>query len=229
MLLDIYNRLYSAFGPQHWWPGETPFEIIVGAILTQSVSWNNVARAIDNLKRADLLDTRSLRDAPEERLASLVRPAGYYRQKAKKVKSFLGYLWDRHGGDLDRMFSTPFGVLREDLLRVWGLGPETVDSILLYAGGMPTFVVDAYTVRILGRLGVIQRGESYQGVRRFFMDNLPCDPQLYNEYHALLVHLGKHFCTKRDPRCGNCPIGDVCPTGACPAQRVDWVAGLHRQ
>lgn len=220
-LVDVYDRLYSRFGPQHWWPADTPFEVIVGAILTQSVSWRNVAGAIDCLERADLLDPRSMRDIGEEAIALLVRSTGYYRQKAKKLKSFLEYLWSAHGGDLDAMFRTPLDDLREDLLGVWGLGPETVDSIMLYAGNMPTFVVDAYTVRTMTRLGFVKPGTPYDGVRNMFMSGLPKDPRMYNEYHALLVHLGKHFCGKRKPRCGDCPLGDVCPAGRAMMESAD--------
>ncbi|MGE5542432.1 MAG: endonuclease III domain-containing protein [Bacillota bacterium] len=219
MLLDVYNRLYSRFGPQHWWPGDTPFEVIVGAILTQSVSWKNVALAIDALEQAGLLDPRSMRDIGEGAIALLVRSTGYYQQKARKLKSFLAYLWDTHGGELDRMFSTPPAELRRQLLGVWGLGPETVDSIMLYAGNIPSFVVDAYTVRVLTRMGLVQEGASYDEIRGFFMDNLPQDPQMYNEYHALFVHLGKHFCKKRELLCGDCPLSEICRT--CLATRAE--------
>ncbi|NPV69343.1 MAG: endonuclease III domain-containing protein [Firmicutes bacterium] len=205
-LSEMYDRLHASFGPQRWWPAETPFEVIVGAILTQSVSWTNVAQAIANLKQAGLLDPRGLFVTPNEEIEPLVRPTGYYRQKVKKLKSFLEYFWGRHGGSLIRMFATPAGELRGELLAVWGLGRETVDSIMLYAGGLPTFVVDAYTVRVLSRLGLVPPDAAYEDVRALFMNNLPANPRMFNEYHALLVHLGKHYCTKRGPACGECPL-----------------------
>jgi endonuclease-3 related protein len=225
VLLQIYERLFERFGPQHWWPADGPFEVIVGAILTQCVSWNNVATAIGNLRRAGLMDPRRLMEADEGTIASLVRPAGYYRQKAKKIRAFLSYLWGRHGGDLASMFATPPDELRSELLAVWGLGPETVDSIMLYAGGIASFVVDAYTSRIMSRIGVVPAGTPYDRVRRMFMDGLPRDAALFNEYHALLVTLGKRACLKTRPRCGECPLSDICGRIGVPRDGDDHSLG----
>lgn len=219
--MEVYRRLLERFGPQGWWPARTPFEVIVGAILTQSVAWTNVERAIAALDAAGLLSPEALAAAPAERLAPLIRPAGYYNAKARKLKAFVDYLFDRHGGRLERLFALPPEAARSALLAVHGIGPETADSILLYAGGLPTFVVDAYTVRILSRLRPGGRapapgrapGDGYEAFRRYFMGALPADPALFNEYHALLVALGKDFCRKRDPRCAECPLLPLCPTG----------------
>ena len=210
VLLDIYHRLYKAYGPQNWWPGETRFEVIVGAILTQQVSWNAVERAIAALKDNGLMDPKALARAPVERIASLIRPTIYYNQKARKLKAFLEFLERRHRGDLDELFALPLTKLREELLSVHGIGEETADSIILYAAGKPSFVVDAYTRRILARLGLIAGNEPYDEIRTLFMENLPPDVRLYNEYHALLVRHGKERCRKRDPRCDNCSLGEIC-------------------
>ena len=209
-LLEIYHRLYAAYGPQHWWPGEGPFEVIVGAILTQQVGWRNVERAIAGLKTAGLMDPESLARAPLEQIARIIRPTGYYNQKAKKLKAFLDFLNARHNADLNKLFSLPVDKLREELLSVHGIGEETADSIILYAAEKPSFVVDAYTRRILTRLGVINGEESYGEIRELFMKNLPKDVPLYNEYHALLVRHGKERCLKRNPRCAGCPLADMC-------------------
>ncbi len=210
-LLEIYHRLYAAYGPQHWWPGEGPFEVIVGAILTQQVGWRNVERAIAGLKTAGLMDPESLARAPLEQIAQIIRPTGYYNQKAKKLKAFLDFLDVRYNADLNKLFSLPVDKLREELLSVHGIGEETADSIILYAAEKPSFVVDAYTRRILTRLGVINGEESYGEIRELFMKNLPEDVPLYNEYHALLVRHGKERCLKRSPRCAGCPLADMCP------------------
>lgn len=212
-LLAVYRRLLRRFGPQGWWPARTPFEVAVGAILTQSVSWANVERAIAALAVEGLLEPAALAAVPEERLAALIRPAGYYNAKARKLKTFVAFLFERHGGSLDRLFAQPLERAREQLLGVWGIGPETADSILLYAGGLPTFVVDAYTRRIVSRLwpdpdAPFLRG--YEPLRRFFMDRLAPDPALFNEYHALLVALGKGTCLKVRPRCPDCPLLGLC-------------------
>lgn len=209
-LLEIYHRLYAAYGPQHWWPGEGPFEVIVGAILTQQVGWRNVERAIAGLKTAGLMDPESLARAPLEQIAQIIRPTGYYNQKAKKLKAFLDFLNARYNADLNKLFSLPVDKLREELLSVRGIGEETADSIILYAAEKPSFVVDAYTRRILTRLGVINGEESYGEIRELFMKNLPEDVPLYNEYHALLVRHGKERCLKRNPRCAGCPLADMC-------------------
>ena len=209
-LLEIYHRLYAAYGPQHWWPGEGPFEVIVGAILTQQVGWRNVELAIAGLKTAGLMDPESLARAPLEQIAQIIRPTGYYNQKAKKLKAFLDFLNARYNTDLNKLFSLPVDKLRAELLSVRGIGEETADSIILYAAEKPSFVVDAYTRRILTRLGVINGEESYGEIRELFMKNLPEDVPLYNEYHALLVRHGKERCLKRNPRCAGCPLADMC-------------------
>ncbi len=210
VLLEIYRRLYEAYGPQGWWPGETPFEVIVGAILTQQVGWRNVEKAIENLKAEGLMAPDALARAPVEEIAALIRPTGYYNQKARKLKAFLEFLATRHRGDIDELFALPVQRLRAELLSVPGIGAETADSIVLYAAGKPSFVVDAYTRRILARLGLIEGREAYEEIRELFMETLPADVRLYNEYHALLVRHGKERCRKNNPRCTDCPLGDMC-------------------
>ena len=189
-----------------WWPARTPFEVIVGAILTQNTAWTNVERAIDNLRRERLLTPGAIERVSQARLARLVRPSGYFRQKAKKLKAFVQFLGKQYGGSLARMFRTPTTELREKLLGVHGIGPETADSILLYAGDHPVFVVDAYTHRILGRHNVTDGKPDYAAVRALFETNLPKQAALYNEFHALIVNVGKNWCHKSRPRCGECPL-----------------------
>lgn len=211
--MQLYDRLLEAYGAQHWWPAESPFEVIVGAVLTQNTSWTNAATAIANLKGAGALSARRLREMPHEELASMLRPAGYFNSKARKLRAVSEYM-GRYGDDLDALFrSKPLPELREEVLSVYGVGPETADSILLYAGGLPTFVVDAYTKRILGRLEVLSDDVEYETVRDFFHRALPPDPQLFNEFHALLVTHARDSCRKRAPRCFGCPLLDLCPAG----------------
>jgi endonuclease III related protein len=206
---EYYNSLFTAFGPQHWWPGRTPFEIIVGAILTQNTSWQNVEGAISNLRRAQLLSPRAIDRAPLARLQQLIRPSGYFRQKARKLKAFCNFLDSEYGGSLRRMFATPTIVLRPKLLGIWGVGPETADSILLYAGGHEVFVVDAYTKRILARHGWIGdvAKAKYDDVRWLFEQQFPGDAKRFNEFHALIVRAGKEYCRSREPNCDKCPLG----------------------
>jgi endonuclease III related protein len=201
----IYETLYAAFGPQRWWPGETPFEVMVGAILTQNTAWTNVERAIGNLKRAGRLSADGILACPAGELADLIRPSGYFNLKAKRLKSYVQWYRDRFGADPAVMRRVPIGALRAELLTVYGIGRETADSILLYACGLPAFVVDAYTLRIFSRLGVIPDRADYESVRARFMKSLPEDPALYNEYHALIVALGKDWCRPR-ARCEGCPL-----------------------
>lgn len=201
----FYEAMYAAYGPQHWWPAQTPTEVIVGAILTQNTAWRNVERAIENLKRAAMLDWSRLRDVPFEQLAELIRPAGTYQVKARRLKSFIAWLWERYDGDLDRMFATSLPTLREELLSVSGIGRETADAILLYAGNLPTFVVDAYTARILYRHRLIDESADYDEIKDTFESNLPADVPLFNEYHALLVQVGKQHCRPK-ARCEGCPL-----------------------
>ncbi len=209
-LLSIYQLMFDHFGPRHWWPAETPFEVIVGAILTQSVAWRNVETAIANLKQRGLLDPVALLAAPDEVIEEAIRPTRYYRMKRRKLQAFCRYLVDKHQGNLAELFQRPLAELRAELLGIWGLGPETVDSILLYAGGMPSFVVDAYTKRIWARLGVHPEDIDYELLRAYFMDNLPEDLQLYNEFHALIVGVGNRYCRVKKPLCGECPLQNRC-------------------
>ena len=214
-LEQVFRRLKSRFGPQFWWPGDSAFEIVVGAVLVQNTNWKNVERALDNLRDAGLLAARSLYELPPEELEQLIRPAGYYRVKARRLRNLLGWLIDRFDGSLEQMFHTPLDVLRAELLAVSGIGPETADSILLYAGGLPTFVVDAYTTRVLVRHGWIDAEADYYRTKELFEENLPADAALFNEYHALLVRLGKEYCRKT-PKCAGCPLEELLPEGgAC--------------
>jgi len=203
---SFYNKLYLFFGPQHWWPGETAFEVIVGAILTQNTSWQNVEKAIGNLKRRKVLSAQRLYKVPEKELAALIRPAGYFNLKARRLREFLNFFNKAFQGQIKKISAQDLPGLRQRLLEVCGIGPETADSILLYALGKPIFVVDAYTRRIFLRHRLIKAGASYEDVQNLFMRNLKHDAKLFNEYHALLVRLGKEFCLKSKPRCKECPI-----------------------
>jgi endonuclease III related protein len=194
-----------------WWPARTPFEMIVGAILTQSTAWGNVERAIANLRSARVLSAPAMLRTATPRLAALVRPSGYFRQKAKKLKAFVRFLQAGYGGSLKRMFQTPTAELRERLLSVHGIGPETADSILLYAGNHPVFVVDAYTHRIFSRHGITQGKADYEAVRAFIQASIPPQPRLFNEFHALIVNTGKNWCRKSAPRCQECPLRWLLP------------------
>lgn len=205
-LRAYYEALFAAHGPQRWWPGRTPFEVIVGAVLVQNTSWANVEHAIENLRRQRLLTPRAIEGVSMPRLARLIRCSGYFRQKGKTLKAFIGFLRQEYHGSLAKMFRTPTPVLRTQLLSVHGIGPETADSILLYAAKHPVFVVDTYTRRMLDRHGLASPKLSYEDVRALFERNLPRDIALYNEFHALIVHTGKHFCWPREPRCGACPL-----------------------
>jgi endonuclease-3 related protein len=209
---EIYRRLYAHFGPQHWWPGGGAFEVIVGAILTQNTAWTNVEKAIANLKRAGLLHSAPLHRVREGRIARLIRPSGYFNLKAKKLKAFVRFLFAAHRGRLAHLFQQDTARLRRELLTVYGIGPETADSIILYAANQPIFVIDAYTRRIAARLGLSRDGVSYEELQYLFTQGLPRKVQLFNEYHALLVALGKSICKKRVPRCDICPLQGVCPT-----------------
>jgi len=204
---EYYNSLFTAFGPQHWWPGKTPFEVIVGAILTQNTSWTNVARAIENLRSEGLLSPTAIERVPLDRLGVLIRPSGYFRQKARKLKAFCAFLRAEHRGSLKRMFETPTILLRQKLLGVFGIGPETADSILLYAGDHPVFVVDAYTKRMLSRHGWAKEEAKYEDVRWMVERRFPGDAERFNEFHALIVNAGKNFCRPQEPLCGECPLG----------------------
>ncbi|MGH9715322.1 MAG: endonuclease III domain-containing protein [Candidatus Acidiferrales bacterium] len=204
---EYYNALFTHFGPQHWWPGKTPFEIIVGAILTQNTSWSNVEKAIANLHAAKLLRPAAIENVSLRKLERMVRPSGYFRQKARKLKAFCAFLRAEYRGSLKRMFSTPTIVLRQKLLGVFGVGPETADSILLYAGGHSVFVVDAYAKRMLIRHGWADESTKYEDLRWTFERQFPGDARRFNELHALIVTTGKNFCRRAEPLCGRCPLG----------------------
>jgi len=208
-LLDLYHRLYDRYGPQHWWPADSPFEVVIGAILTQSAAWGNVEKAIDNLKAADMLSIDALRQLPTDDLALLVYPSGYYNAKAVKIKTFVDWLGEKLGGDLDKLFTLDIPVLRRELLSVHGVGEETADSIILYAGRKPIFVIDAYTRRILSRLSLAPTTDNYTAFQDLFMWHLPHDETLFNEYHALFVRHGKDVC-KKSPRCDECCLTSLC-------------------
>lgn len=204
-LMDIYNLLFSAFGPQNWWPAETETEMMVGAILTQNTSWNNVEKAIQNLKEEGLLSITGLSHTPASILAGYIRPAGYYNLKAKRLKNLIKLIEDKYNGDIDKLFSLATSNIRKELLSVKGIGMETADSIVLYGAERPLFVVDTYTHRILTRHGLIMEEAGYNDLQVFFMDNLPHDVELFKEFHALIVKTGKDFC-RRSPICANCPL-----------------------
>ena len=210
-LLRYYETMSAALGPMRWWPAKTPFEVIVGAILTQSTAWGNVEQAIGNLRSARMLTPSAILGVRTSRLAILVRPSGYFRQKAKKLKAFAKFLHVEYGGSLKRMFRTPTLELRIKLLSVHGIGPETADSILLYAGNHPVFVVDAYTHRIFGRHAITGGKPDYEAVRAQFESVLPRRAQLLNEFHALIVSTGKNWCRKSAPRCEQCPLRPLLP------------------
>jgi endonuclease-3 related protein len=212
-LPEIFDRLVAHFGPLHWWPAESPFEVVVGAFLTQNTAWRNVEQAIANLRQASALEPGSLLALPRPRLETLIRPAGFFRQKAERLQLFTGILFSRHDGDLAAMLDGDLARVRGALLSLKGVGPETADAILLYAGERPSFVVDAYTRRLFTRLGLLEGGEGYESIRALFMDNLPHEVDLFNEYHALIVEECKTFCRKRAPSCAPCPLLACCPYG----------------
>ena len=209
--LDVYKRLMQAFGPQNWWPAESPFEVVVGAILTQNTSWTNVEKAIENLKRHPF-SAEDLFDLEAEEMAGRIKSAGYFNVKTRRLKAFLGYFLERYDGSLEAMKRVPLEFLRSELLTVKGIGQETADCILLYALGRPIFVVDAYTRRIFGRLALLDAEAPYQEVQGTISDALPEDVELFNEYHALVVVLGKDICRPK-PRCESCPLASMCPYG----------------
>ena len=213
-LRDVYERLHAAYGPQGWWPGDSAFEVIVGAILTQSAAWGNVEKALANLKARGVLSPRALHQLDEAEVAALIRPSGYFNAKARKLKAFIEMLYERFDGHLHCLLRVEIDELRRLLLATHGIGPETADSIVLYAAGRPSFVIDGYTRRAFARLGVVPELDTYEGWRAMFMEALPADAALFNEYHALIVRHGKDVCRKREPLCGACVLREVCPTGA---------------
>ncbi|MCK4738583.1 MAG: endonuclease III domain-containing protein [Deltaproteobacteria bacterium] len=210
ILSDFYEKLLKTFGSQGWWPGRTNFEVIVGAILTQNTNWGNVERAIKNLKNAKALNVQGMNALEVEKLAELIRPSGYFNLKAKRLKAFLNYLFDNYGEgrtNLSKFLKNPIEDLRRELLSINGIGPETADSILLYAAYKPVFVLDAYTKRLLHRHGLVGENATYDEMQSLFMDNLNHSEKTFNEYHALIVRTGKDFCRPKKPLCEECPLG----------------------
>lgn len=207
-VMDIYIHLSKHFGDQMWWPADTPFEVMIGAILTQQTTWKNVEQSIKNLKAAGLLEIEPLAKAPIERVEDCVRNSGFFRQKAKRIKSLAQHLLENHEGDLDTFFKRDVETLRSELISLEGIGPETADSILLYADSKIIFVVDAYTFRTFKRLGMDFKG-SYKKAQDFFQSSLPGNIKIYRNYHALIVELGKKYCRTK-PLCPNCPLNNRC-------------------
>jgi len=210
-LQTLYARLFDHFGHQHWWPADSPYEVVVGAILTQNTAWGNVEKAIAGLAEEGALSARVLADMPLPRLEALIRPAGFFRQKGARLQRLSRLLVARYHGDVSALCAGELDEARHRLLELQGIGPETADSILLYAAGRPSFVVDAYTRRLGSRLGLLRGDEPYEAIRRRFMEELPAQAPLYNEYHALIVAHCKAFCRKRRPLCCDCPLAEVCP------------------
>jgi endonuclease-3 related protein len=222
LLTEIYHRLFRQYGPQHWWPAREPFEVIVGAILTQSTAWTNVEKAIKNLREAGNLSPEALRSLTDDALTTLIHPCGYYNVKARRLKAFADWLGRCYGDNLEKMLYLDAGELRHELLGVFGIGEETADSIILYAGNKPVFVIDAYTRRIIDRLGLIPPRQSYSAYQVLFTENLPANAVLFNEYHALLVRHAKESCRKR-PLCQGCclnPGDKVSISGQFPCSDI---------
>lgn len=210
-LMNVYNRLFKHFGPQHWWPGETRFEVVVGAILTQNTAWTNVEKAIKNLKKEKMLNCRKIANMDIKKLEKMIRSSGFYKQKAERLKRFCRYLDKNYDSNLNSFFNRSPDEIRTELLSLNGIGNETADSILLYAGEKLKFVIDSYTVRMCERTG-IKKVKTYHQLQDFFEKNLPKDIELYKEFHALIVELGKNFCRKK-PRCDECPLKNICKYG----------------
>ena len=219
VLERVYSRLYQEYGPQHWWPGDGPLDVVIGAILTQSAAWANVELALANLKAARCWSVGAIHGKPQDELAAIIRPSGYFNAKARKLKAFASHVVSNYGGDLDRFLGLAMTPLREELLSIHGIGPETADDIILYAAEKPSFVIDAYTRRIVGRLGIAPEGmpETYDGHKSLFQRHLPPDTAMFNEYHALLDRHAKETCAKA-PRCAGCCLLEMCATGN-PAAR----------
>jgi endonuclease-3 related protein len=227
-LLAVYERLLDAYGPQGWWPGSgDPFEIIVGAVLTQSVSWKNVEQALANLRLAGALTAPALHALDDATLAGLIRPSGYHTVKARRLRAVVRLVMEEYEGDLGRLLALPLAELRPRLLGTYGIGEETADDILVYAAGLPSFVVDAYTVRLFTRLGLGPQGSRYRDWQAFFMTHLAPDAALCNEYHALIVRHGVLRCRKRSPVCRGCPLLDHCPTGQALTGASDRQRAAH--
>ncbi len=219
-LQHFYSALFERFGPQRWWPARTRLEVILGAILTQNTNWENAARALKSLRQSGLLRWEALRQASIENLERHVRPAGFYRQKARTIRSFVDWLLARHGGSLHTLFAQPPQELRRQLLELRGLGPETTDAIILYAGKMPSFVADAYTRRILARHGLLPASAGYASAQTFLHRHLPAKAGFFNEFHALLVAAGKRYCKRKEPKCGDCPLAPFLPSAGARPQSI---------
>lgn len=210
-LRQVYERLFNAFGPQSWWPGDSAFEVMVGAVLTQNTAWKNVEKALVRLRESDSLNPEALHAMSHAELAELIRPAGYYRLKAKRLKNLVHVIAEEFHSDLQRLFDLGRDGLRARLLEINGIGPETADSIVLYAAGLPIFVVDNYTARVVKRHGWVSTEADYYGLQSEFHQQLPTDDaQMFNEYHALIVRVGHHFCGRK-PKCDECPLVDLLP------------------
>ena len=211
MLIDVYNILLSKYGPQGWWPGAGPLDVVIGAILTQNTAWSNVEKAIDSLKIANLWSLESIHCSTEEELASVVRSSGYFNQKARKLKSFAEHIYMRYEWDVAKFLNQELTCLRKELLSIYGIGPETADDILVYAAEKPSFIIDVYTKRILGRLGIIdfKHRARYEDYQKLIQDQLPQDVRLFNEFHALLDNHAKLIC-KKSPICSECVLIDGC-------------------
>ncbi len=207
---DIYQRLWEAYGPQAWWPADTPLEVMVGAVLTQNTNWRGVEKSITNLRHSGLLSIDNLNDVETNKLAGLIRPSGYFNLKAVRLKNLISFVVNDYGGDLEVMGREETDKLRRELLAVKGVGPETADSILLYGFNKPTFVIDTYTRRVLSRHGFVESNAPYEELQGLFSQHLPADASIFNEYHALLVKLGKLHCQKK-PRCRGCPLEPLLP------------------
>ena len=208
-LIALFHSLKKAYGPQHWWPADTPFEMAVGAILTQNTSWANVERAIGRLRERDLLSAKRMSKAPLRVLSQCLKPVGYFNVKAGRLKNFLNLLSSEYKGSLKKLLTEPLPALRQKLLDVNGIGPETADSIILYGAKKPIFVVDAYTRRVFSRTGLLRPSASYEETQAYFMEHLPSQVGLFNEFHALIVEHAKQFC-KTKPVCGPCPLRLSC-------------------
>ena len=213
-LIAVYESLYETYGPQSWWPAESPFEVMLGAILTQNTAWTNVEKAMTGLSEVCELTPEGVHSLAPERMQEAIRPSGYFRQKAERVQGFCRFMLDQYGGDISGMTPVPTGQLREELLALHGIGPETADSILLYALDRPVFVVDAYTLRLFSRLGLCEENAKYDDIQALFMGNLEPDVQMFNEYHALIVLHCKLMCKTKVPLCDECSLRDFCRYGS---------------
>jgi endonuclease-3 related protein len=209
-LINVYDRLFRYFGDPEWWPADSTEEIVIGAILVQSVAWSNVEKAISALRSEALLTLSAIHQADSALIEACILPTLYYRMKTRKLKAFAAHVELFYGGQLQDMLSQPLHHLRPELLSIYGIGPETADDILLYAAGHPSFVIDAYTKRIFGRLGMLATHYSYDECRLWFMQHIPKDVLLYNRYHALIDLLGSHICRGKCPKCSECPLAMVC-------------------